>query len=121
MNFGSLIGICLFVLLSTQGVFCADPDTLSSDIHYEPIKGTQFYEEGIFVSLDKSFYLSGEYLKFRIYCFESGRKTPSELSKIAYLELLDTGNNSLIQTKIQLIHGIGYGDIFIPSNFNSGN
>ncbi len=121
MNLKNVIDICILVLLSTQGVFCADSDTLSPVSRHNPIQGEHIYKESIYVSLDKNFYVSGEYLRFKIYCLESGNKYPSMLSKIAYLELLDTGNNSIIQAKIQLIDGIGYGDLFIPSNFNSGN
>ncbi len=121
MNLKIVIGIVILFLHFDQRVFCADSDTLSAVSRPDPKQGIQPYKESVYVSYDNNFYLSGEYLRFKIYCFESGKNNPSDLSKIAYLELLDTGNNSLLQAKIQLTRGTGYGDLFIPSNFISGN
>ena len=115
------IGLCLLIFLSELKVYSADSDTVSSVNLTNFNIGQNEYREKIYVSLDKNFYLSGEHLRFKIYCLDASTKRSSALSKVAYLELLDTGNNSVIQTKIYLRDGIGYGDFFIPSNFNSGN
>jgi hypothetical protein len=104
-----------------QKNFCAESDTLSIKHPQNTLNGRNSYKERIYVSHDKSFYLSGEHLRFKIYCLDADRNLPSALSKVAYLEVMDTSNNSIIQTKILLTQGIGFGDIFIPSNINSGN
>jgi len=121
MSLRTAISLCLLFFLPAQKVFCTDSDTISSAIQQNSASRQTDYQERVYVSLDKNFYLSGEYLRFKVYCLDVETNLTSPLSKVAYLELLDTGNNSVIQTKIQLINGIGYGDIFIPSNFKSGN
>ena len=79
------------------------------------------YQEAIYIRLDKNYYLSGEFLRFSIICFDAQTRYRSHLSKVAYLELIDSNHTAVIQTKILLDEGNGYGEIYIPSNFNSGN
>ncbi len=79
------------------------------------------YKELVYVHADKKLYLAGEHIKFKIYCLEQSKLNPSELSKVAYLEILDAENIPKLQVKISLKDGIGYGDVLIPANLNSGN
>jgi hypothetical protein len=81
----------------------------------------EIYQEGIYIQLDKNYYLSGEFLRFSVICYDAQTRYRSNLSKVAYLELIDSSNTAVIQTKILLDEGNGYGEIHIPSNFNSGN
>ena len=111
--------LCINLLPSI--LFAEAGDTLTSTIDRLNTYQHQNYLEEIYVKPDKNFYVSGEFLRFSIFCFESRTRQPSSLSKVAYLELLDTDQKSVIQTKIFLDNGKGYGEVFIPSNFESGN
>ncbi len=82
---------------------------------------SQNYQELIYVQADKKLFLAGERIKFKVYCLEQSKLRPSELSKVAYLEILDTKNTPKVQVKISLNNGIGFGDVLIPINMNSGN
>lgn len=99
----------------------ADSDTLSSIVHRINQYQKENYEEALYIRLDKKYYLSGEFLRFSVICYETRTQSRSHLSKVAYLELLDSNNTAVIQTKILLDEGNGSGEIFIPSNLNSGN
>ena len=62
---------------------------------------------------------TGEICWFKIYC------TPeliqeSEFSKLAFLELVDMDNTSIVRKKILLNHGQGSGDFVIPDNLPTG-
>ena len=78
-------------------------------------------QEKLFVHADKSFYLAGEVCWFKIYNVDGASHKPLGLSKVAYVEVLDTGNRSVLQGKIALEKGEGSGSFYLPLNLNSGN
>lgn len=79
------------------------------------------YQETIFVHADKDYYLTGEFVKFKVYCLERLTEKPGRLSRVAYVEILDSENAPILQTRIELKEGAGYGELYIPMNVNSGN
>ena len=79
------------------------------------------YLELIYIHADKPYYLTGESIKFKIYCLERNSSKLSQLSKVAYVEIIDHNNEAHLQAKIKLDQGIGYGELFIPTNLISNN
>ncbi|MEQ8424580.1 MAG: hypothetical protein RIA63_07705, partial [Cyclobacteriaceae bacterium] len=58
---------------------------------------------------------------FKIYYVDATNK-PLSLSKVAYVEILDGENTSLLQTKVSIDQdGTGSGSLFIPASFQSDN
>tara|TARA_R110002073_G_scaffold108336_1_gene243302 strand:+ start:10388 stop:12133 length:1746 start_codon:yes stop_codon:yes gene_type:complete len=78
-------------------------------------------QEKIFLHYNSSFLLSGEKLLYKIYCINSKTKKLSNLSKIAYVELIDRNGKVHFKHKIRLATGLGQGDFFIPTSLASGN
>lgn len=78
-------------------------------------------QEKIFVHSDRAAYLTGETLWFKIYLVNAQNHIPSTLSKVAYFEVLDTDDVPVLQTKVEIESGAGYGSLFIPASLNSGN
>lgn len=78
-------------------------------------------QEKIYAHVDRNFYLTGETLWFKIYCVDGTFNKPLDLSKVAYLEILDRNNISSLNAKISLENGFGSGSIFIPASISSGN
>lgn len=65
--------------------------------------------------------VAGESLLFKIYCVNQSSNTLSQLSKVAYFELVDSDRKTIVQNKILLENGTGQGDYFIPTTIASGN
>ncbi len=78
-------------------------------------------QEKIFVHYNTSFLFSGDYFFYKIYNINAQTKELSNLSKIAYLELIGADKNFVFKHKIRLKSGIGQGDFFIPTSVPSGN
>lgn len=78
-------------------------------------------QEKLYVHTDKNFYLAGELLWFKIYNVDGARYQPVNLSKIAYVEILDRENKPVMQAKIALAKGKGNGSFYLPVSVNSGN
>ncbi|MGZ3834241.1 MAG: hypothetical protein ACXVB0_12005 [Mucilaginibacter sp.] len=78
-------------------------------------------KEKLYVHVNKSAYVTGEILWFKIYCVEGGPNKLLNLSKVAYVELLDNNHTAVMQAKIILNNGTGNGSIYLPFSINSGN
>jgi hypothetical protein len=77
--------------------------------------------EKIFVHTDKSFYLTGEIAWFKLYIVNAANNKPLNLSKVAFVEILDSSNKAIVRAKIALKDGEGNGSFYLPVNLKSGN
>ena len=77
--------------------------------------------ETIFVHSNATTFVSGETLLYKLYCLNPANYKPSNISKIAYVELLDGKKISIIKHKLFLDNGLGQGDYFVPTSLKTGN
>lgn len=78
-------------------------------------------QEKLFAHINSSFLLTGEHLFYKIYCLNAKTSRQSDISKIAYVELINSNSNVIFKHKIRLESGLGQGDFFIPTSVLSGN
>ncbi len=78
-------------------------------------------QEKIFAHLDRSLYAAGETMWFKLYYIDGYLHRPLDISKVAYVEILDRDNKAIIQTKISLKDGTGNGQLLLPISISSGN
>lgn len=76
-------------------------------------------QEKIYVHSNNNFLLTGETLYYTIYCLNNNNYSP--FSRIAYTELIDSKNNSILKQRISLDVGKGYGDFFISPQIKTGS
>ncbi|HEY0680599.1 MAG TPA: hypothetical protein VGD17_20105 [Chitinophagaceae bacterium] len=79
--------------------------------------------EKLFAHTDKDFYIAGETIWFKLYYSDAGSHRPLNISKVAYVELLDHEAKPLLQVKIGLAkeNGEGNGSLQLPAFIASGN
>jgi hypothetical protein len=77
-------------------------------------------QEKLYLHSDKDIYLAGEICWFKIYSVDAFFNQPLNLSKIAYVELLDKKNKPVLQAKIALNEGNGNGSLQLPISIVSG-
>src|SRR5687767_7344284 len=78
-------------------------------------------QEKIFVHTDKDFYLAGEIVWYKIYYMDGAAHRPLDLSKVAYVEIIDQGNKPVMQAKNAINNSSGKGSFYLPSTLSSGN
>jgi len=78
-------------------------------------------QEKLYVHTDKNIYITNEICWFKIYNVDAILNKPINISKVAYLELIDNNGKAVWQEKIALNEGIGNGSILIPTAIASGN
>jgi hypothetical protein len=80
----------------------------------------QSFSEKLFVHTDKDVYLTGELLWFKVYYNAAAKSSAKHSSKVAYVDVLDRNNNSLLQAKIALNGKGGDGSFYIPVSSLTG-
>ncbi|HET8754302.1 MAG TPA: hypothetical protein VFM59_08060, partial [Salinimicrobium sp.] len=78
-------------------------------------------QENVFVHFNSSLLFSGEYLYYKLYAINSDTEEFTEISKIAYVEMIGENGNRVFQHKLKLEEGVAQGDFFIPTSVPSGN
>ena len=81
----------------------------------------QTLTEKLFVHTDQNLYLTGETLWFSMYYVDGTFHKSLDLSKVAYVELLDKEGRPALQTKVALLAGGGNGSLFLPASLRSGS
>ena len=78
-------------------------------------------QEKIFIHYNSSLLFPGEYLYYKLYNLDLEHDNLSDISKVAYVELIDYTGTSIFKQKLNLNQGMGQGDFFIPTTVPSGN
>ena len=113
--------INLVILLLTCSIYANAQDNILNTISDKFIQNRQsILSEKIFTHTDKNFYLAGEILWFKLYYVDACENKLLDLSKVAYVDILDKDQKSVLQTKIALNEGTGNGSLYIPVSLNSG-
>ena len=77
--------------------------------------------EDIFIHTDREIYIAGENLWYAAYLFDRKNENRPGKSRIAYIELLSSDNNPVVQKRISLENGSGNGFFVIPDTLSSGS
>src|ERR1700740_3645157 len=78
-------------------------------------------QEKLCADTNKSILLTGEILTFKLYNTDGGTNKMLDLSKVAYVELLDNKHIAVLQAKIPISQGTGTGSFYIPFSISNGN
>ena len=77
--------------------------------------------EKVEIHINDNMLVSGETLYYKIFCLDHGTNRLSNVSKIAYVELLGANNNTLFKHKVKMKNGIANSQFFIPANVKTGH
>jgi hypothetical protein len=92
---------------------------ISSEEELELLKDIPM--EALYVHTPATLYMPGEYLYYSLYCINTQTFRLSELSEVAYLQLIGEDNTVVFTQKIDMEKGRGQGDYFFPTDLASGN
>ncbi|MDQ1085778.1 hypothetical protein [Siphonobacter sp. SORGH_AS_1065] len=81
----------------------------------------QAVQEKLYVHTDRSYYVVGESVWFKVYALNGQTHQSMDLSKVAYVELLDLSHGVVLQSKVSLKKGSGNGMLVLPATIQSGH
>ena len=113
------VGLIIFlftgVFVSAQNQFT---DNLQLQFRNYQINNVQ---EKLFVHLDKTFYLAGETIWFKIYATDASFHKPMVSGSITYIEILSKELKPVVQSKVSMLNGSGNGSVTLPGFLSTGN
>lgn len=114
------VGIILVMIWVMPFLAVAQTSPLSGVEQRLSDYANQQFQEKIYVHVDRPLYVVGETMWFKIYCVAADTQRALNVSKIAYLELLDKDSNPVAQMKISLTKGQGDGNLVVPAGLANG-
>jgi len=84
------------------------------------VAGRQNYSEAVYVRTDRDIYIAGERVYMKAWCFNTLTQKPSPLSRVAYVSLLDSLNNPVVQEKLRITGSAASGQIMLPDTLRTG-
>jgi hypothetical protein len=111
----------LFIFLLSCGLVSAQ-DQLFDNLQqqYQNYQSNNLQEK-LFVHTDKTFYLAGETVWFKVYAFDASFHKPLTISGVAYIEILNKDLKPVVQSKVAMSQGNGNGSFILPGSLSSGN
>lgn len=77
-------------------------------------------QEKVYLHIDNTGYFMGETIWFKAYVVRADGNTPTDLSKVLYVELVNPSGDIVETRKLQVTNGCASGDIKIDSIFGTG-
>ena len=111
---------CLGLQLLFFTVVIAQSDLVPGKIERKFDHYKYRFHEKLFVHADRGFYVAGETMWFKMYVVDGETCKPADISKVAYLEILDKEQKPVLQGKINLEDGLGKGSFYLPLSLRSG-
>lgn len=117
-----IVSILLFLILSSSArlSFSQGQESTAITAQFNSYSSEHLVEK-LFVHTDRSFYLAGETIWFKLYCFNGLTNRLLDFSKVAYIDLIDDQQQSVLETTVKLDGGTGSGSLSIPMSQTSGN
>jgi hypothetical protein len=78
-------------------------------------------QENIYLHFNNNLLITGDRLTYKVYCLYNNTTKLSSLSKIAYVEIINSDNETILKQKVMLDNGLGYGDFLINSEIKTSN
>ena len=107
--------LTLILLICCQNIFSQELVSSNTDSYIAN------YKEDVYIRTDRDIYITGERVWFKVYEMNGLSKTPSNLSKVIYVELLGQNNFPLKQVKVKNDNKSGSSGFVLPDNMSSGN
>ncbi|PTX21042.1 MG2 domain-containing protein [Pontibacter mucosus] len=113
--------LALILCLSVCGKVAAQAGGITSITQDFDAHRRKAPQEKLFLHLDRPVYACGETMWFKVYSVDGTLHQPLDLSKVAYVEVLDTAHRPVLQAKVALNNGTGNGSFILPASLSSGN
>ncbi|QIX61335.1 hypothetical protein HER32_09135 [Hymenobacter sp. BT18] len=113
-------GLAGWLLVGNPASALAQADSLQTIAHRLTSYQQRLPAEKLFLHLDRPSYVSGETLWFKVYAVAGSSHQPLPASKIAYVEVLSSGNKAVLQAQVALKQATGRGSFVLPATLPSG-
>jgi len=116
------IKFVLFIIILLPANFLKCQSLLAQQI-IEKVKEFNIsnFKEELYIGTDRDIYITGEHVWVKVFKMDGLSHSPSDISKIIYLELLDKNNFPVRQLKVKTDICSGSSGFILPDNISTGN
>lgn len=115
-----LLGAALGLLAGAAQAQPQTPDSVGVIKQQLQRYNQQTLVEKLFVHLDRPVYTARETMWLKLYAVDGTFHRPLDLSKVAYVEVLNAQQQPVVQTQIALHHATGQGSLLLPAALPTG-
>ena len=110
------IGVVLtFLAVQPSSLHAQDAEVKALQVYSSADPG-----EKLFAHLSRTDLITGELLWFSVFVADRQSHRPLDMSKVAYAELIGPGGATVLQSRVFLNGGAGYGSFYLPASLQSG-
>jgi len=84
------------------------------------INALEINSEVAYLQTDRTTYISGETVYFKLYILDPATKKRSAISKVGYVLLRSVGSNPVLKVRVKINEGMSNGSIVLPDTLTSG-
>jgi len=110
-----VVAISALLFLSASSSLSQSPDQSPS------INTTGGFSEELYIRSDRDIYISGEQVYLKIFCVSRLTRRASGISRVVYINLLDSHNNPVISLKAGISGMSGTTGFTLPDTLETGN
>jgi len=115
------LSLGILLLVFSFVAFKMDDDAFAQLLKKLDEYTTAHPQEKVYLHLDKPYYAIGDDIWFKAYVFNTKTSSPTDLSKILYVELINEKDSIKKQLKLPLMSGITWGDFKLTDSLSEGN
>ncbi|UKT63780.1 carboxypeptidase-like regulatory domain-containing protein [Pedobacter mucosus] len=116
-----ILTLSFLVILLGFAAFKMDDDPFTSLLKKLDDYTNKYPQEKIHLHLDKPYYAIGDDIWFKAYILNTKTSTPSNISKVLYVELINEKDSIKKLVKLPIISGITWGDFKLTDSLGEGN
>ncbi|MDO4995062.1 MAG: hypothetical protein Q4E32_08685 [Bacteroidales bacterium] len=114
-----LFTAALMSLMWTVAV--AEPsDSLLNYIKHAMLFNKVYPQEKVYLHFDNTGYFKGEHIWFKAYVTRADLQTPTDVSRVLYVEMLNPSGDVVERRKLLIENGVAHGDILLDSILGTG-
>jgi hypothetical protein len=114
------IYLIVFALIISAGFSLADNNMINQIVERLIAYSNSNYQEKVYVQTDSDLYYAGDIVWLSTRLLDAQSHTPSKLSKVVHIKLLDRQENELHHKKIKIEEGLGQADIILSDTLSTG-
>lgn len=84
------------------------------------LTGQSSRQEKVYVHTDRSFYIAGEDVFYKLYLIHQENNKLSDYSKVSYLTLRSSRSQTVLKLRLTVEKGVAYGSFVLPDTLSSG-
>jgi hypothetical protein len=121
IKFKSFPALIAFFILTAFTVSLPTVDPFMDMLKQLEDYNARYPQEKVHLQLDKPYYAVGDNIWFKAYLLNTLTSTPSTISGILYVELIDSRDSIQRQLKLPVIAGISWGSFKVSDTLQEGN